>query len=29
MTTFNQLAIANPAHLRFGVTPKPLTIQWG
>jgi methanol---5-hydroxybenzimidazolylcobamide Co-methyltransferase len=29
MTTFNQLAIANPADLRFGVTPKPLTTRRG
>jgi methanol---5-hydroxybenzimidazolylcobamide Co-methyltransferase len=29
MPPFNQLAIANPADLRFGVTPKPLTTRRG
>jgi methanol--5-hydroxybenzimidazolylcobamide Co-methyltransferase len=29
MNCFNQLAIANPADLRFGVSPKPLTTRRG
>ena len=29
MNMFNQLAIANPADLRFGVAPKPLTTRQG
>jgi methanol---5-hydroxybenzimidazolylcobamide Co-methyltransferase len=29
MSRFSQLAIANPADLRFGVSPKPLTTRHG
>lgn len=29
MNPFNQLSIANPAELRFGVAPKPLTTRRG
>jgi len=29
MNRFNKLAIDNPADLRFGVAPKPLTTKQG